>query len=73
LASKLLPHKDITLEVKVVEENRPDLTNIRIKAVSDYLRTAGLESVRIIVPESQALVKTAEKTSIDIIFYKEGY
>ncbi len=73
LASKALPLKDITLEVKVVEENRPDLTNIRIKAVSDYLRTAGLESVRIIVPESQTLVKTTEKTSIDIIFYKEGY
>jgi hypothetical protein len=73
LVTKVSSLKNTSLELRVVEEFRPDLTNIRLKSINDLIRTTGIESFRVSVPDMKALIKSSNKTIVELVFLKDGY
>jgi hypothetical protein len=72
LTSKLVSVPNHSVELKIMEEHRPDLTNIRIKSMTDLMRSAGFEGSRFIFTENQKLIKVSNKTVIELVVIRES-
>src|SRR5690606_18932620 len=71
IANKVAPEVDVSIQVMVLEDNAPELTNDRLKAVTDELRASGLDNIRLIVaPNERFRKKNPKETVMEILLFK---
>jgi hypothetical protein len=71
IANKLIREDAVNVQLAVVEENDPQLSQARLKAVADHLRESGLENARILLTNNERVKKKEQnKGAIEILLYK---
>ena len=71
IANKLSQKRDINVQITILEENNPTLTDARINAVADELRASGIDNIRMLLTNSNPMKKTNPKGSVlEILLYK---
>jgi hypothetical protein len=71
IANKIAPHREINVQIMVLEENTPALTEQRLKAVADELRASGLETIRVVTTPNDRFRKKNETQAIyEILLFK---
>lgn len=71
MSSKLEKDKDINLHISVLEENNPTLTQQRMDAIANHLRSSGVENVRLLMTNNARVKKkNTANTVIEILLFK---
>ncbi len=71
IGNKIKNDRDINIQVTVIEENSPELTSQRVKAVVDELRSSGIDNIRIQVTTNDRFKKSnPTQTILEILFFK---
>lgn len=71
IANKLSQKRDINVQITVLEENNPALTDARINAVADELRASGVDNIRMLLTSNNPMKKANPKsTTLEILLYK---
>ena len=71
VCNKLLTMRNISLQLVVVEENQPDLTQKRLQSMIEYIKGTGIEAGRVVQIPAKKKIKVSSKTVIEILLYNE--
>jgi hypothetical protein len=69
IVNKLMLEKDVNFHLVVTEEEKPELTKMRLQAIYDQLTKSGIDTNRI-RSEQVASIKKSDKGSIEIRLFK---
>lgn len=71
IGNKLRNERDVNIQVTILEENDPELTNQRLKAVADELRNSGIDNIRILVTSNERFKKSNPSQAVlEILLFK---
>jgi hypothetical protein len=71
LCNKILTMRNISLQLVVVEENNRLLTQKRIDAMIEYIKSIGIEAARVVQIETKKNIKSSPKTVIEVLLYHD--
>jgi hypothetical protein len=72
IANKLVNNPAIGIQLLLAEENDPALTEARVNAITEHLRSAGLEPHRIIFTDSEKVKKRhSSRSSFELILFAD--
>lgn len=71
IADKLNEDRTVNLHLAVIEENNPQLSEERLQAIASHLRESGVESVRLLLTNSDRAKKVNnDHTTIELLLFK---
>lgn len=71
IANKLVREDEVNVQLTVIEENDPALTQQRLNAISKHLQDSGVDNVRILLTNNERVKKKSTyQTTIEILLYK---
>jgi hypothetical protein len=71
LCNKILTMRNISLQLVVVEENNRPLTQKRIDAMIEYIKSIGIEAARVVQIDTKKNIKSSPKTVIEVLLYHD--
>jgi hypothetical protein len=71
VCNKILTMRNISLQLVVVEENNRTLTQKRINAMTEYIKSIGIEAARVVQIETKKNIKSSSKTVIEVLLYHD--
>lgn len=71
VCNKILTMRNISLQLVVVEESNKALTQKRINAMTEYIKSIGIEAARVVQIETKRNVKSSSKTVIEVLLYHD--
>jgi hypothetical protein len=71
VCNKILTMRNISLQLVVVEENDRQLTQKRIDATIEYIKSIGIEAARVVQIDPKKNVKSSTKTVIEVLLYHD--
>jgi hypothetical protein len=71
VSNKILTMRNISLQLVVVEENNRALTQKRIDAMIEYIKSTGIEAARVVQIPTKRNIKSSSKTVIEVLLYHD--
>lgn len=71
VCNKLLTMRNISLQLVIVEENKPELTQSRLQLMIEYIKGTGIEPGRVVQIPAKKNIKVSSKTVIEVLLYND--
>jgi hypothetical protein len=71
VCNKVLTMRNISLQLVIVEENKPELTQKRLQSMIEYIKSTGIEAGRVVQVPAKKSIKVSSKTVIEVLLYHD--